>query len=121
MVVANLFVLLLSILFPSRLNWIEVLGTKYKPGEIVVISVDTVPKFGLISDVIVLDVDNYFIVCEVLHTIRFNSHYHAYEVSRDTAPTFVFLKQSDMSDHSVLGLYNKITFSFVSLKYHITQ
>ena len=108
-----------SIIFFSRLHWIEVLGTIYKPGGVVVLSVDLLPKFGYISDIIVFDVDNYSLVCEVLHTECFHKHYHAYEVSHDTAPSFVFVKQSDLADHSVLGLY-KLS-RFVSLKYHIME
>lgn len=103
-----------------RLRWIEVLGTTYKPGGIVILSVQLQPRFGLISDIIVFDVDNYSLVCEVLHTECFHRHYHAYEVSHDTSPSFVFVKQSDLADHSVLGLYKKGS-HFVSLKYHVVE
>ena len=42
-----------------RLQWIEILGTRYKPGGVVVLSVEDY-NFGLISDVIVFDVDDYY-------------------------------------------------------------
>ena len=78
---------------------------------------ELLPTVGLILDNVVCDVDNYFIVCEVLITVCFHNHYHAYEVSHDTAPSFFCLKQSQLADHSVLGLYNNL----VSLKYHVVE
>ena len=48
-----------------------------------ILSVDLVPTFGVISDIIILDVDDYYLVCEPLHTEYFHSHYHAYEVSKN--------------------------------------
>ena len=78
------------------------------------------PTFGLVTDIIVLDVDNYFIVCEVLNTECFHQRFHAYEVSRDPSPTFVFVKQVYLADHSMLGLYNT-SCNFVVLKYHVAE
>ena len=103
-----------------RVAWIKVLGTTYRSGAIVVLSVDLVPTFGLISDIIIKEVNNYFIVCEILHTECFNTHYHAYEVSRDTLPKFSFVKQTHLADHSVLGMYKQSHY-FVVLKYYIVE
>ena len=80
---------------------------------------ELLPTFGLISDIVVFDVDNYFIVCEVLLTECFNHHYHSYEVSHDTTPSYVFVKQPNLADHCILGLYKKNRSLFVTLKYHI--
>ena len=107
-------------IFVNRLNGIEVLGTRYKCGGIVVLSVNLLPNFGLISDIIILDVDNYFLDCETLHTICFNFHFHSYEICHHTSPSFVFVKQSDLIDHSVLAIYKKTT-DFVTLKYHVIK
>ena len=68
-----------------RLQWIEILGTRYKPGGTVVLSVEEDYTFGLISGIIVFSVDDYYIVYEELYTDYFNSHLHAYEVSHDGA------------------------------------
>ena len=106
--------------FVNRLNWIEVLGTCYKCGGIVVLSLNLLPNFGLILDIIILNVDDYFLVCEILHTICFNPHFHSYEVCHHSSPSVVFVKQSDLVDYSVLAIYKKIT-DFVTLKYHITE
>ena len=99
-----------------RVTWIEVLGTRYSPGGVVVLSVQLVPVFGLICDILTFDVSDYFLVCETLITECFCSHYHAYEVSYDSYPEYVFVKQSDLADHSVLGLYKS---KYVVLKYNV--
>ena len=101
-----------------RVAWIKVRGAIYRSGAIVVLSVDFLPIFGLITDIIIIDVNNSFFVGEVLHTECFNSHYHAYKVSRDPLPKFSFLKQSHLADHAPLGLYRK---SYVVLKYYVAE
>ena len=62
----NFFVCNLYLLY--RLRWITILGTCYRLGGVVILSVELVPTFGLISDIIILDVDDYYLVCEPLHT-----------------------------------------------------
>ena len=71
----------------------------------------------IINDIIVFDVNDYYIVCEVLHTCSFIPHYHAYEVTRTDIIDYVFVKQAQLADHNVLGLYMEM---FVILKYYIT-
>lgn len=83
------------------------MGTRYKAGGVVVLSVEDY-NFGPICDVIVFDVDDY-----ELNTECFNSHFHAHEVSHDRKPSFAFVKQPDLADHSVLGLYKKADTCFV--------
>ena len=53
----------------NRMNWIEILGTRYRCGSIVMLSIDFFPVFGFVTDIILLDAENYFLVCEVLTTI----------------------------------------------------
>ena len=85
------------------------------------LSIEPFFRFGLIKDVIVLDVDDYFLVCEVLETECFNSHFHVYEVSRYCPPSFVFIKQVSLADHSMLGLYKKADKYFIVLKYLVVS
>ena len=68
------------------MNWIEISGTRYVCGSIVLLSSDFLPIFGFVTDIIVLDVENYYLVCEVLETVCFNSNYHSYEVCHDSSP-----------------------------------
>ena len=72
-------------------------------------------QFGLVTDIIIFNVDDYFLVCEMLQTEYFNYHLHAYKVNHCTHPSFMFLKQTDLADHAVLGLYR----NYVVLKYHV--
>ena len=72
------------------------LGTTYQHGGIGVLSInpEMVPSFGLICDIFMSEVDNYFIVCEILDTECFCSHYHAYKIRHDSHPTYVFCETS---------------------------
>ena len=45
-----------------RMNWIEILGTRYRCGSIVMLSIDFFPVFGFVTDIILLDAENYFLV-----------------------------------------------------------
>ena len=53
------------------------------------------------------------ILCEC-----FNLH-HSYEVSNDKEPSFVFVKQCGLADHSILGLYKKENINFIVCKYRV--
>ena len=77
-----------------RLTWIEVDGSAYHLGDVVVLKNELLPTFGVIQDVIVFDVDVYYLVTEVLITECFVNHYHSFEVS----------KQSETQYHVKKGL-----------------
>ena len=109
--------LIIYFLFSHSTTWVEILGTTYKPGGIVILSADTLPTFGVISDIIIFNTTNYFLVTQVMHTVCFNSHFHGYEVEFDEQH-YTFVKQENLVDHNVLGLYKK-TDNFVVLKYAI--
>ena len=100
-----------------RMNWIEILGTRYRCGSIVMLSIDFFPVFGFVTDIILLDT----FLCEVLTTICFNSHYHSYEIRHDSSPSIYFVKQFNLADHNVLSMYTKNTCHFVPLKYNVIK
>ena len=79
------------------------------------------PVFGLISSIIVLEVDDYYFVCEVLITQCFCSHYHAFEITHHKSPSFVFVKQTSLIDHAILSLYSKDQCHYIVLKYIVLQ
>ena len=83
--------------------------------------IESLPKFGLITDVIVLDTDDYYLVCEILHTTCFNSHFHGFGVEHESTPSYIFVKQNDLADHNILGLYKLLNFKLVVLKYHLNE
>lgn len=86
-----------------RLPWIEVHGTTYKRGSIVVLGVDLLPKFGVVRDITVCNTDIYYFVCEILVTECFSHHFHAYQAHIQHPPFYNICKQSDLHDHTVLA------------------
>lgn len=90
----------------NSVDWVTVSGTTYRPGGIVVLSVeDFIPIFGKIVDVFVSEVNNYYLVCSVLTTECFCSHYHAYEITSSSPVSYTYVKQAHLADHLVLSLY----------------
>ncbi len=56
--------------FFNRVSWIELCGTHYTSGDLVVATSDLLPQFGIIQEIIV-DILCYYFVLELLHTICF--------------------------------------------------
>lgn len=103
------------------MSWIQVNGTDYKPGGIVVLKVELNPTFGIIYDILVFDVDQYLLVCEELITVHFNSNLHAFHVSYPDRQSFLICTPSDLADYNVLGLYKQSGSYFVTLKYYLIE
>ena len=95
-------------------------GTEYKPGAVVVVSMDLLPLFGLIKDIIVFDVSEYYLVCELLQTICFDVHFHSYEVAHVHTHGTILCRPKDLIDRNVLGLYRRHSL-FVTFKYNIME
>lgn len=103
----------------DRLSWINIQGTCYKPKGVVVLEVDHVPVFGIITDILAVNVNDYYIVCEVVDTDCFNSHFHSYEISQNADPHYIVCR---VKDHYTLSMYQLISLSdssFISMKYHL--
>ena len=91
----------------------------FKPGGILIHSIDFLPTFGAIIDILVLNVDNYFIVYQLLDTNCFSHHFHAYEVSYPLLPNYVIKKHTTFLDNPTLGM-NKLgsnIFCFFEVSY----
>ena len=101
-----------------RASWVEICGTKYSQQDVVTLDGGLLPEFGIIHDVIISDVHEPFFVCEILTTECFYSHYHAYEVVRQSPPVFHICMQSELYDYSVLSLYKS---QYVVLKYYLVE
>ena len=98
----------------------EVNGTKYSPHNLVVLEVTELPTFGVIVDIVSSDA-RYYLVCEVMFTILFNHHFHAYKVSKGHEPEYVVCCQTKLVDYYVLSKYTISGKTFVPLKYHIIE
>ena len=101
------------------MKWIKIKGTVYKNGCIVVLSVNLTPVFGRLRSIVVHDVNNYLLVCNVMNTICFSKHYHSYEV--EETPEIVLVNHSDLYDHTPLSLYHVFNCLYVSLKYYLIE
>ena len=82
-------------------------GTKYCEGAVVVLASNscTLPTFGRIIDIVMVDVDIPLFVCEIFETEEFVAHLHAFVVKPQKPIPTTILKQSEFADHHVLGLY----------------
>ena len=72
-------------------------------------------SFGVVVDILVFDVDNYYIVCEELITECFCHHLHAYEVSHHSQPSITARKVDQYLSLAILGLY-KVQSTFLIFK-----
>ncbi|XP_065893179.1 uncharacterized protein [Dysidea avara] len=63
-----------------RVNWVEIMGTTYKPTILVIVDYyQDVPIFGEIHDIISVD-QKFYLATYLFITNGYNPHYHAYEV-----------------------------------------
>ena len=77
----------------------------YKKGAIVVLAAkEDLPVFGEIMVIVVVDVNRYFFVISVLHTICFVPHVHAYEVDY-TTDKLCIIQPDELVGYHPLGLY----------------
>ena len=102
-----------------RLAWLEINGTKYTLGNVVVLEVtDLFPTFAVLSDIVSSEAQYYF-VCRLMFTICFSHHFHAYEVC-DT-DDYIVCCQAELADHYVLSKYTVCGKHFIPMKYHLIQ
>ena len=92
--------------------------------SVVVLEMELVPKFGVIEDIIVLDTDIFYLVCQVLKTENFNHHLHSYKTHKQSSREYWIGEQKDLFDHTVLAAYkcSSQPGSFnIPLKYQLTD
>ena len=97
-------------------------GIRYAPKQVVCFGMDDVayePSFGLIIQCLVTGEKENLFVMQILDTVCWNRHLHAFEVKISRA--IKVLKYDDLIDHHPLHLCKKINSCFVSLKYFLTQ
>lgn len=97
----------MKISFLYRTRSITIHGTTYTIGSVVVlacVSTDQ-PVFGQIINILIVDVNNTYFVCEVFHTEDFDTHLHAYVVTTQSPIHITLYKQTQLLDYHTLGLY----------------
>ena len=92
-------------------------GSHYPKGCIVLLN--SSPTFGQLLDILIFNVDEVLFTCEVLKTVHFVPHFHAYEVCREKPCPLVFCKQNDFADDHVLGVYSIDNCMYIVPKYNI--
>lgn len=100
-----------------RISWVEVNGTTYKKGAVIVLGMDLVPDFGMIDDIIVFNTDEIFFVCTAVLTISFDHHFNSYLVSPSN--DFCIVHQIHLHDHTPLSIYRLSNSFYVPLKYQL--
>lgn len=104
-----------------RLSWVEVDGSVYHTGDVVVLKNELLPTFGVIKDIIVMDVNGYFFVTEVLTTENFVEHYHSFEITKQSPTIYDICQQKSLADHHVLSAYDVENSTMIPLKYYLIE
>ncbi len=103
-----------------RVTWVEVDGTKYSKGSVLVLESDLVPLFGVIQEVHCVS-NQYYFVCKCFHTECFSAHFHAYRVTKIDGE-LRYCTISDLSDHYPLSVYTlNSNQMYVCMKYYIIE
>ena len=76
---------------------------------------DLLPEFGVISDIIVFNTDEFYLVYDVIFIHLFEHYLHSYLVSHDH--TFTIVEQKDLYDHMTLSVYEISNSLYIPLKY----
>ena len=106
---------------PCSVKWVQIKGTKYSIGSITVIKTDVIPTFGLVVDLLVVDVDICLFVCEVLETEYFDEHLHAFKVSKELSShvSLAICRHKELADYHVLSLYKHHHSLYIVPKYNL--
>ena len=114
--------------FLYSVTWVNIHGTVYKPGTVVVLSNCILPEFGEILELLMyttyMDKSQCLFMCKLYVTNSFNAHFHSFEVYEDTSCQTVFVSQSNLADYHVLSIHSLSSFphiKFIPCKYHIIE
>lgn len=109
----------LPLCFSNSVKWVQIKGTRYSKGSVTVIEADIIPTFGLIIDLLMVDVDVCLFVCEVLTSEYFEEHLHAFKVSKESPVSLAICRHKELADHHVLSLYKHHHSLYVVPKYNL--
>lgn len=96
-------------------DWVEVKGTLYKPGMVIVVSCEELPEFGLIHQIILHEKNKIYFVFKILHFVCFNRHLHAFEVENPDNS-----KKYSSIENSILHTYVPCILVTLSDKYYVS-
>jgi hypothetical protein len=105
------------------LSWVKIGHYVFKPTAVAVNTIcDGIPQFGIVTDVIAINNKIYFVL-EVLETVHYDEHFHAYAVKHPSQHYHTCVSIDCLKDHIPLQ-YHVIKYEgqltmFVSLRYTI--
>ena len=108
---------------PIRISWVRIDGTLYCHNDVVVLSNELLPTFGIIEDLLFVNSINYFI-CNKLVTQCFIEPFHSYETLKSDPSSFCIHKHSDFFNHNTLCAYKLRSHPHslcIPLKYHLIE
>ena len=101
---------------------VSIRGTTYNAGEVVMLPSDIEPAFSIIRYLIKASNETWLLVLEVLETVKYDVHYHAFRVKHSCSPSLVMCKQAALVDPHPLVLnfsFNLQSHFFVCVKYYV--
>ena len=106
-------------LYPRSVKWVQIKGCKYTLGSVIVIKADFIPTFGLIIDLLMVEVDICLFICEVDVTDHFVEHLHAFQIEREDTVSLAIMTHKELADYHVLSLYKHRQALYVVPKYSL--
>jgi hypothetical protein len=106
-----------------QIKWINIGHYTFKPQCVALCTViDGLPQFGLVTKIIGLQ-SSIFFVMELLETLYFDQHFHAYAVKHSDCPKLDCMDFTSLKDHIPLQYhhvkYENEKHMFVALRYTI--
>ena len=102
-------------------KWLKVGHYTFKPRCVVLCAItEGYPHFGLLSKIIALQSDAFFVV-ELLQTVHYDEHFHAYAVKHEDCPKLACVAVTSLKHHVPLK-YHHVAYEgsnhlFVSLRH----
>ena len=110
----------IAMAYLCSVSWIEISGTRYKIGSIIIHKSELIPGFTKIVDIVMINPTLSYFVCSEYETLYFSHHYHAYAVHEYSSNVQV-IQYSDFMDHNVFTTYNINDTLYIPMKYHIIE
>lgn len=106
-------------MFLYRTRSATIHGTTYIVGSVIALASDALPIFGEILNILMIDVDDPYFVCEIFHTEDYDTHLHAYVVTSQSPVHITLCQQSQLLDHHTLGLYKLCVYGDTASTWYI--
>lgn len=101
-----------------EIRFVDVKGTTYKPGMVIVIDASEIPVFGKIEKVFLLNNQEIFFVCKKFITLYFENHYYAFKFKTiNGEEESVLVQHKEIHDFYPVLITYKEDCQYISSKY----